>query len=94
MNCIGSVSSSGGESEAWPHLQESSRPPSTSQTASNVEKQGLLTERNPLDLEAPMMTSEIIQPETISSTNRNFSFYWKNQFEIPNLEGSHKFSQH
>ncbi|KAF2354681.1 hypothetical protein FHG87_014563 [Trinorchestia longiramus] len=82
----GSVSSSG-ESEAWPHPQESSRPPLTSQTASNVEEEGLLTERNPLDLEAPMMTSEIIQPETISSTNRNYSFYWKNQFEIPNFEG-------
>ncbi|KAF2354350.1 Palmitoyltransferase DHHC domain [Trinorchestia longiramus] len=33
------------------------------------------------------MTSEIIQPETISSTNRNYSFYQKNQFEIPNFEG-------
>ncbi|KAF2362879.1 hypothetical protein FHG87_006371 [Trinorchestia longiramus] len=46
-----------------------------------------LEERNPLNLETPMMTSEIIQPETISSTNRNYSFYQKNQFEIPNFEG-------
>ncbi|KAF2361056.1 hypothetical protein FHG87_008191 [Trinorchestia longiramus] len=83
----GFVSSSGEEAEAWPPLQESSRPPSTSQTASNVEKDCLQTERNPLNLEAPTMTSEIIQSETISSTNRNYSFYWKNQFEIPNFEG-------
>ncbi|KAF2347399.1 hypothetical protein FHG87_021847 [Trinorchestia longiramus] len=82
----GSVSSSG-ESEAWPPLQEFSRPLLTSQTASNVEEEGLRTERNPLDLEALMMTSEIIQPETISSTKRNYSFYWKNQFEIPNFKG-------
>ncbi|KAF2354834.1 Glycoside hydrolase family 20 catalytic domain [Trinorchestia longiramus] len=74
----GSVSSSGEEAEAWPPSQESSRPPSTSHTASNVEEEVLLTEGNPLDLEAPMMISEIIQPETISSTNRNYSFYWKN----------------
>ncbi|KAF2345590.1 hypothetical protein FHG87_023654 [Trinorchestia longiramus] len=83
----GSVSSSGEEAEAWPPLQESSRPPSISQTASNEEEEGLLKEKKPLNLEAPMMTSEIIQPETISSTNRNYSFYQKNQFEIPNFEG-------
>ncbi|KAF2356806.1 hypothetical protein FHG87_012443 [Trinorchestia longiramus] len=82
----GSVSSSG-ESEAWPLLQESSRPPLTSQTALNVKEEDLRTERNPLDLEAPMMTSKTIQPEKISSTNRNYSFYWKNQFEKPNFEG-------
>ncbi|KAF2343938.1 hypothetical protein FHG87_025305 [Trinorchestia longiramus] len=83
----GSVSCSGGESEAWPPLEVSSRPPSTSPTASYVEEEGLLRERNLLDLEAATMTSEIIQPEIISSTKRNYSFYWKNQFEIPNFEG-------
>ncbi|KAF2348150.1 hypothetical protein FHG87_021096 [Trinorchestia longiramus] len=83
----GSVSSSERESEAWPPLEESSRPSSTSPTASYVEEEGLLTERNLLDLKAPMMTSKIIQPEIISSTNKNYTFYWKNQLEIPNFEG-------
>ncbi|KAF2344179.1 hypothetical protein FHG87_025065 [Trinorchestia longiramus] len=83
----GSVSSSGGESEAWSPLEVSSRPPSTSATASYVEEEGLLRERNQLDLEATTMTSEIIQPEIISSTNRNYSFHWQNQCEIPNFEG-------
>ncbi|KAF2346676.1 hypothetical protein FHG87_022567, partial [Trinorchestia longiramus] len=82
----GSVSLSGEDAEAWPPLQESPRPPSISQIASNEEEEGLLKERNPVNLEAPMI-SEIIQPETISSTNRNYSFYQKNQFEIPNFEG-------
>ncbi|KAF2344674.1 hypothetical protein FHG87_024570 [Trinorchestia longiramus] len=83
----GSVSSSGGESEAWCPLEVSSRPPSTSATASYVEEEGLLREKNLLDLEAATMTSEIIQPEKISSTNRNYSFHWKNHFEIPNFDG-------
>ncbi|KAF2344556.1 hypothetical protein FHG87_024688, partial [Trinorchestia longiramus] len=83
----GSVSSSGGESEVWPPFEVSSRPPSTSPTASYVAEKGLLRERNLLDLEAASMTSEIIQPEIISSINRNYSYHWKNQFEIPNFEG-------
>ncbi|KAF2343272.1 hypothetical protein FHG87_025972 [Trinorchestia longiramus] len=83
----GSVSSSGEEAEAWPPLDEPSRPPSISQIASDEEEEGLLEEGNPLNSETPMMTSKNIHPETISSTNRNYSFYQKNQFEIPNFEG-------
>ncbi|KAF2356568.1 hypothetical protein FHG87_012672, partial [Trinorchestia longiramus] len=75
----GSVSSSGEEAEAW----QPSRPPSISQIASDEEEEGLLEEGNTLNLETPMI-SENIHPETISSTNRNYSFYQKNQFEIPN----------